>query len=146
MARGPGGPPVLPPASRLACRVQSLALSPPRVLIGRDARLVEQAERIPGEVGRPSWSAAAFSMLRESSCITAHTRASLRKDGKSAYLKRQSRQKSSGVCGSVAFLGSDLRFRRNLLLIKICCSCILYHNQLHTVTQPSSLASIRSFH
>ena len=24
---------------------------PPRVLIGRDARLVEQAERIPGEVG-----------------------------------------------------------------------------------------------
>lgn len=55
---------------------------PPRVLIGRDARVVEQAERIPGEVGRPSWSAAAFSMLRESSCITAHTRASLRKDGK----------------------------------------------------------------
>lgn len=118
--------------------------APPRVLIGRDARLAEQAERIPGEVG----------LAKPERCCTLHAsgvyhcshQSLAEKRWEMVYLKRQNRQKSSGVCGSAAFLGSDLRFQRNLLLIKICCSCILYHNELHTVIQPSSLAFIRSFH
>lgn len=59
------------------------------------------------------------------------------------YLKRQNRQKSSGVCGSVTLLSSEVRFQWDLLLIRTAVSASHITEPSHT--DPAKLCGFHTF-